>query len=301
MIRKLALVAIAAALGVTLVGATTADVTSVLKNGDRVSGSLVYRHTTDFTVVRDGRERTFPSDDIALIQFVPGDPSMRELDQLPNVDNNPNELERHVFVFRNGTVMRGKLHDIMDNWFDFDAQQGGRRKHDLTELARLYFNPASARRVYNFDQRQGERIDRPGRPRPLPGNVAPEDSIRVDANRPWTSTGISVTRGERIVFETTGEIRVGPSVSAGPDGNADLALRASYPVRSMPVGGLVARVGTGAPFPIGSNRSPISMPMNGELRLGINDDVFTDNSGFFTVRVIRAEPGPSRIIRGANR
>jgi hypothetical protein len=297
MIRKLAFVTIAAALGVALVGATTADVTFVLKNGDRVSGNLVYRHTTDFTVVRDGREQTFPSDDIALIQFVPGDPSMRELEQLPNVDNNPNELERHVFVFRNGTVMRGKLHDIIDNRFDFDAQAGGRRTHDLGELARLYFNPASARRVYHFDE---QSTGRPGRPRPLPGNVA-DDSIRVDANRPWTSTGISVTRGERIAFETTGEIRVGPSVSAGPDGNADLARRASYPVRSMPVGGLVARVGTSAPFPIGSNRSPITMPMNGELRLGINDDVFTDNSGFYTVRVIRADPGPSRIIRGAIR
>ena len=73
-------------------------------------------------------------------------------------------------------------------------------------------------------------------------------------------------------------------------------------IRQWPlVGVLVARVGTGAPFPIGSNRSPISMPLNGELRLGINDDVFTDNSGFYTVRVIRAEPGPSRIIRGAIR
>ena len=133
-----------------------ADVTFVLKNGDRVSGTLVYRHTTDFTVVRDGREQTHPSDNIALIQFVGGDPSLNELEQLPNVDNNPNELERHVFVFRNGTVMRGKLHDIVDDWFDFDAQAGGRRKHGLSELARLYFNPASARRVYNYDARKNE-------------------------------------------------------------------------------------------------------------------------------------------------
>jgi hypothetical protein len=294
MIRKLAFVMVAGVLGVAMLRATTADVTFVLQNGDRVSGQLVYRHTADFTVVRDGREQTYPSDQIALIQFVPGDPSMRELEQLPNVDNNPNELERHVFVFRNGTVMRGKLHDIVDNWFDFDAQAGGRRKHDLSELARLYFNPASARRVYNFDARQGNRPEntRPGRMRPQPGTF--DDSIRVDANRAWTPTGITVTRGERIAFETTGNIMVAPSVSAGPDGNGDLARRATYPVRSMPVGGLVARVGNSAPFPIGSNRNPITMPTNGELRLGVNDDVFTDNSGFFTVRVIRMGSGPSR-------
>jgi hypothetical protein len=287
MMRKLALVLVAGALGVALLNATT-DVTFVLTSGDRVSGQLVYRHTTDFTVVRGGREQTYPSDAIALIQFVPGDPSMRELEQLPNVDNNPVELERHVFVFRNGTVMRGKLHDIVDNWFDFDAQAGGRRKHDLSELARLYFNPASARRLYNVD-------NRPTRPRPQPQPA--EGSFRVDANRPWTPTGIAVTRGERIAFETTGDIRVGPAVSAGPDGNPDLARRATYPVRSMPVGGLVARVGTGAPFPIGSNRNPITMPLNGELRLGINDDVFTDNSGFYTVRVIRVNRDPSRVPR----
>jgi hypothetical protein len=30
------------------------------------------------------------------------------------------------------------------------------------------------------------------------------------------------------------------------------------------------------------------MPSAGELRLGINDDRFNDNSGWFTVRVIRS-------------
>ncbi len=52
MIRKLAFVTAAAVLGAVLVSASAADVTFVLKNGDRVSGTLVYRHTTDFTVVQ---------------------------------------------------------------------------------------------------------------------------------------------------------------------------------------------------------------------------------------------------------
>ena len=282
MIRKLAFVTAAAVLGAVLVSASAAEVTFVLKNGDRVSGTLVYRHTTDFTVVRDGRERTYPSDDIALIQFTGGDPSRDELAQLPNIDNNPNELERHVFVFRNGNVMRGKLHDIVDNWFDFDAQQGGRRKHDLSELARLYFNPASARRVYNFDAQQ---------PVTQPGSGGGE--IRVEANRPFTSAGMNVSRGERIRFEVNGDIRIGPNVGAGPDGNPDLARRLSYPVRSVPAGALIGRVGNSAPFAIGS-RGEVVMPAAGELRLGINDDKFDDNSGWFTVRVIRSTPAPGR-------
>jgi hypothetical protein len=282
MLRKFAFVTAAAVLGAVLVGASAADVTFVLKNGDRVSGTLVYRHTTDFTVVRDGRERTYPSDDIALIQFTGGDPSRDELGQLPNIDNNPNELERHVFVFRNGNIMRGKLHDIVDNWFDFDAQQGGRRKHDLSELARLYFNPASARRVYNFD----------AQPVPQPGAGGGE--IRVEANRAWTSTGMNVNRGERIAFEASGDIRIGPNVGAGLDGNPDLARRLTYPVRSMAAGALIGRVGNSPPFAIGSNREPIVMPASGQLSLGVNDDRFTDNSGWFTVRVIRSAAAPNR-------
>jgi hypothetical protein len=289
MIRKLAFVTVAAVLVVASLGAR-AEVTFVLTNGDRVGGTLIYRHTTDFTVSRNGREQTFPSDDIALIQFVPGDPSRNELEQLPDIDNNPNELERHVFVFRNGNIMRGKLHDIVDNWFDFDAQAGGRRKHGLNEIARLYFNPASARRVYNF---------RPNQSDPQPGGPA-ESQIRVQANRAWTSTGINVARGERIAFEASGDIRIGPNVMAGLDGNPDLAERASYPVRSMAAGALIGRVGAGAPsrspfgtgssgaFPIGSNREAIAMPAAGVLQLGINDDKFEDNSGWFTVRIIRS-------------
>jgi hypothetical protein len=285
MIRKLAFVTVAAVLGVALLEAAFADVTFVLKNGDRVSGTLVYRHTTDFTVVRDGREQTYPSDDIALIQFVPGDPSLNELEQLPNIDNNPNELERHVFVFRNGNVMRGKLHDIVDDWFDFDAQAGGRRKHGLSELARLYFNPATARRVYNYEARKNEQSG---------GAGSGGNEVRVQAANPWTSTGINVSRGERVSFEVSGDIRIGPNVPAGPDGNPGLARRLSYPVRSMAAGGLIGRVGNGAPFPIGSNRGPIVMPAGGELRLGINDDRFNDNSGWFTVRVNRSAAAPRR-------
>ena len=53
------------------------------------------------------------------------------------------------------------------------------------------------------------------------------------------------------------------------------------------LGGLIARVDTGPAFPIGSNSQPITMPANGRLYLGINDDEFGDNSGAFTVVINR--------------
>ena len=53
----------------------------------------------------------------------------------------------------------------------------------------------------------------------------------------------------------------------------------------MPVGGLIAKVGNTAPFPIGSNTQPIVMPADGRLMLGVNDNELGDNSGYFTVAV----------------
>ena len=53
----------------------------------------------------------------------------------------------------------------------------------------------------------------------------------------------------------------------------------------MGVGGLVGRVGNSAPFPIGSNSSGITMPADGRLMLGVNDDNLNDNSGAFFVRI----------------
>ena len=54
----------------------------------------------------------------------------------------------------------------------------------------------------------------------------------------------------------------------------------------MGVGGLVARVGNSAPFPIGSNTNGITMPADGRLMLGVNDDIL-DNSGAFYVQINR--------------
>ena len=88
---------------------------------------------------------------------------------------------------------------------------------------------------------------------------------------------------------------IGPNVGAGPDGNPELAKRLSYPVRTAAAGALIGRVGNSAPFAIGS-RGEVVMPADGLLSLGVNDDRFEDNSGWFTVRVIRSTAAPSRPV-----
>ncbi len=62
----------------------------------------------------------------------------------------------------------------------------------------------------------------------------------------------------------------------------------------MPAGGLIGKVGNSAPFPIGSNSQPITMPADGRLMLGVNDNEIGDNSGAFSVVVTKTRDGKGR-------
>jgi hypothetical protein len=114
----------------------------------------------------------------------------------------------------------------------------------------------------------------------------PSGAIQVDGNRDWTDAGITVRRGQRLGFSTSGQVAFRGNEQVGPDGSSSEA-RNGVPVQSVGVGGLIGRVGTGAPFPIGSNNQLIAMPANGRLYLGINDSSTGDNSGKFTVTIVR--------------
>jgi hypothetical protein len=118
-----------------------------------------------------------------------------------------------------------------------------------------------------------------------PGGAA-SATVTVDATHPWVDSGLIVRKGERLSFEAEGVIHWGnkPDQVAGPAGHGDKPGK-------LGTGGLIGRVGyNGKPFPIGSTRTPIPMPKGGKLFLGINDFIFGDNAGFFTVKISR--PGP---------
>jgi hypothetical protein len=109
----------------------------------------------------------------------------------------------------------------------------------------------------------------------------PTVTVTVDAKHPWVDSGVTVTKGDRVVFEATGTIQWGakPDQVAGPEGHG------AKPGK-LGKGGLIGRVGlSGKAFPIGANRNPIVMPKDGKLFLGINDFVFGDNTGAFQVKV----------------
>jgi hypothetical protein len=121
---------------------------------------------------------------------------------------------------------------------------------------------------------------------------------RVLPNRPWTNTGLTVRKGERLFFTATGEIRWAASgATCGPDGiDALIGWRVGR-------GGLVGRVGEqGKPFAIGSRTTlfpdkhprpphhphpppPITVPRDGELFLGFESFTPGDNLGSFEVTI----------------
>jgi hypothetical protein len=270
--------------------ASAAEVTFVLNNGDRHTGQLFYDTGTSVGLINNGQKRMFPVSDIAVILYAPGDPSRDELNQLPT-SANPPELERHMLVLRNGRVLHGKVYHWETDSVQFDTT-AGRAKYHANDVARLYLNGPPARNVYNNIISNAPTATGGGgggewRGRGRRGGGPPEAQVRVEANRPWTDTGLVVRAGEPLSFTVNGTVTYGLNMQAGPDGDKNMAPNRNYPVPSMAVGGLIGRVGNGRPFPIGSTRSAIEMPNDGRLFLGVNDNELQDNSDGFDVQIQR--------------
>jgi hypothetical protein len=276
---------VTAAVIVVVAGAERA--TFVLANGQRVSGELTYKGGTVYTL--DGKD--YPSDEVAVIEFAGGEPPVSELRQLPS--SVTQEHERDMFVMRDGSIVKGKLYHIAADGssVSFDplgtTGVGDRRTVPASQIARIYINAPKARSVYASrlnESTSQSAVATTG------VESAGGQTVTVQANQPWTDTGINVRRGMPLIFTTSGEIQVGPGRSTGAEGTDPSGADTSrYPIRGMGLGGLIGRVGNSAPFRIGSSSEPIRMPATGRLFLGINDDHHPDNSGSFNVVVKRAQ------------
>ena len=280
MFRRLLIATVLMASTASMASAQT-RVTFLMRNGERIVGDLTYKGGADYTL--NGRD--IPASEVAVIAFVPNDPTPTEVSRVPAADNNPSELERHVFVTRDGSMVFGKLYRFSPdgNIITFDQREGGRHDVAASNMARIYVNPGAARAVYG----------------PILASLNPNASsnapvgtsgatVTVAGNQMWTPTGFVVRRGEAIRFNANGEVMWTPEAAdrATPNGAMSRRMSGRPPVGNAPGGALVGRVGNGEPFLIG-NRGTVRMPANGELFLGINDDVVTDNTGNFTVTISR--------------
>jgi hypothetical protein len=111
-------------------------------------------------------------------------------------------------------------------------------------------------------------------------------TVVVPSNVEWTNTLFTVTRGQRLRFESTGEVRMSFDASdiAHPAGAVSSRHNGNAPLAAVPVGRLIGRVGNGQPFSIGDSTNVFEMPASGRLYLGVNDDLVDDNSGNFVVK-----------------
>lgn len=241
--------------------------TLVMRSGDRVSGELVDLGGVGFTLRVNGVDRQIDPSQVAAIEFV--GPASADLQRARVQAAQPG---RPHIVLRNGEVLEGSLYDIGGTHpLRITVQTpSGQRDYTSNDVAQIYYANSDGA-VATSGQAVADDV--------------PAGNIRVEANRDWTDTGITVRRGERLVVNPTGNINVGPGLSAGVNGTSATSSN-NYPVKSAAAGTLIGRVGNGAAFVIGS-QTEVTIPANGRLYLGVNDDNFGDNNGFFSVGIAR--------------
>jgi hypothetical protein len=120
-----------------------------------------------------------------------------------------------------------------------------------------------------------------------------ERTITVPATSRGMDTGIDVRAGDQITISAEGTIVAGRRTGdVGPEGSSTSGLGAVVNARPVPSAGIGALIGyirgadgqMSAAYLIGRQLTT-TVPSDGRLILGINDDNYSDNSGSFTVRI----------------
>ena len=242
--------------------------TLTLRSGEKVSGSLVDLGGVGYTVRVNGNERTIPQNDVSVIDFTGG---------LNDADWSGFTGTSKV-VLRNGQTIDGSLYDISGTSpLKLTIRTAnGEREMSSGEIARIVISRPENVAVATSGTNPGV-ANTPS----VPG------AITVPANQPWTSTGITVKKGQRVTFTISGEIQVSddPNDIVTADGAKSGRKAPNAPLAVGAAGALLAKVGSSAPFPIGNGTQTVTMPAAGILQLGINDDGFSDNRGNFQVIV----------------
>lgn len=123
----------------------------------------------------------------------------------------------------------------------------------------------------------------------FPGkDSSPYDSsvtVNVDGTQPWTDTGIDLSSGNAVTITASGTVyfAAGPALPYGPDGNTSCTAGPDFTAPGLHCFSLVGNIANGTPFQVGSNNSILAA--SGRLYLGVNDNVFTDNSGSWSATV----------------
>ncbi len=252
----------------------------VLRSGEHISGDLVDFSASGFTVRVGGQTRTFGVGQVAVVDFTGGTSfPANEVDQAGG---------EHLLVLTNGQMIKGRLVDVGGSSplrITF-AHSGSNHDYMSNGIARIYFaRPTAARRRFPAASR---------RPRDLRRRRV---GFASAGRAGWVNTGLQVSQGQTLLFNTTGEVRLSTAGDdvAGPAGSKKGRYAPELADSVRP--GWRARSAGSAPgrrLRIG-NQTSIPSPGSGMLWLAVNDDVLGDNAGEFGVE-ITAQGRDGRLI-----
>ena len=263
MISKTVVALSIAACAVASTASAQENATFTLRSGERVSGQLMDLGGVGFTVRVNDQERRIPANDMAVIDFTGGGTSQSDWDRLSS---------GQFAVLKDGQIVTGQLTDVGGSSplrLSFSVN-GANRDIQSNAVARIVLarpNDAPATSIPS---------------NPSTGNTSPQ-GLSVSAQQAWTPTGLIVRRGETLTISATGDINFGAGTSSS---NGSSERNAANPVPAVGTGALIARIGNGQPFPIGS-QTRFQAPAAGQLFLGINDTHVQDNDGTFQVQIQR--------------
>jgi len=181
-----------------------------------------------------------------------------------------------TLIMRDGRRIEGQLISYQNGVVEFQQTGfgGGYGRINKDEVLGIEFG-----RVERQDPPQTSQ--QVGRPRGLR-----EKQVMVVANAAWTDTGIDLESGQNVYFEANSEIRWGGNRTASPSGENNSRNNPARPMPNRAGAALIGRVGPSSdPFFVGNERGAIRVRGAGRLFLGINDDVLSDNTGYFRVVV----------------
>jgi hypothetical protein len=117
--------------------------------------------------------------------------------------------------------------------------------------------------------------------------AAGHTTVSISATQAWTDTGIDVTQGDSLAITVNGTIFIaGSDPGKTPAGDTHCTASTGYAAPGLPCWSLIGQISNGKPFEVGASKSFIAQT-SGRLRLGVNDEVFTDNSGSWNATVSR--------------
>jgi len=263
-------------MSITTLAAADSNVTALLRNGERVTGLFDGVNNGQVYVdVSASDERHIPIGDVALLDYVGG------AQGLPETELSQARGDDHVLLLRSGAATKGRLVGFegtdRDPTVVFRTTSGEERRVKVSEVGRLYLGryPGAA------------AADTTAAAAPAATPSTTPGTVTVQATQQWTTSGISVAKGQQVRFESSGEVQLSPDSNdvATTAGSKQGRRLNSGPLPGDLAGALIGRVGNGRSFGIGNQAGPLTMPDGGILYLGVNDDNVGDNRGAFTVTV----------------